>query len=42
MWNIKPMSGLADVEREVRSFTIKFSISMVVAIALGVLIAWML
>ena len=39
---MKPLSGLADVEREVRSFTIKFSISMVVAIALGVLIAWLL
>ena len=42
MSSMKLMSGPADVEREVRSFTIRFSISMAVAIALGVLIAWVL
>ena len=42
MWKIKPTSELDEIDREVRSFTIKFSIAMVFAVAVGVWIAWLL
>ena len=42
MWNIKRTSELDEIDREVRSFTIKFAIAMVLAVAVGVWIAWLL
>lgn len=48
MRNIEPPSEpdeidrQVDIDREVRSFTIKFSMAMVLAVAVGVLIAWLL
>ena len=48
MRNIEPPSEpdeidrKVDIDREVRSFTIKFSMAMVLAVAVGVLIAWLL
>ena len=42
MRNIEPPSKQDEIDREVRSFTIKFSIAMVLAVAVGVGIAWLL
>ena len=42
MRNIKPPSEPDKIDREVRSFTIKFTIAMILAVAVGVWIAWLL